>query len=365
MRPTSTAWPFAGGFVALIVYASLYPFEGWRDQGLMPWAFLTAPWPKYWTAFDVSTNVLAYVPLGFCLALGWLRHGGKKRWVWPWAIAASLLSLTLEGLQSYLPMRVASQLDWLANSVGAVLGVMLALGMQRMGWVMRWQSFRADWFMPQSTGAMFLLSLWPVALLFPLAVPFGLGHVQERLEEVLGEWFQGTPFLEWLPFRTIELEPLLPATEVLCMLFGLMTPVLVAFAVVRTPMRRWAVASLIVLLGVLTTSLSAGLTFGAQHALEWLTPTAQLALTLALVLSGFLSLWSPNFSQAALLVLLTVQLMVLNQGASDVYLVHNLQTWQQGQYIRFNGVAQWVGWLWPFVVLVWGLGRLSAKPLRG
>ena len=144
MRPTSTAWPFAGGFVALIVYASLYPFEGWRDQGLMPWAFLTAPWPKYWTAFDVSTNVLAYVPLGFCLALGWLRHGGKKRWVWPWAIVASLLSLSLEGLQSYLPMRVASQLDWLANSVGAVLGVMLALGMQRMGWVMRWQSFQAQ-----------------------------------------------------------------------------------------------------------------------------------------------------------------------------------------------------------------------------
>ncbi len=41
-RKTS-AWPLAQVYAALIVYASLYPFAGWRDQGIAPWAFLASP----------------------------------------------------------------------------------------------------------------------------------------------------------------------------------------------------------------------------------------------------------------------------------------------------------------------------------
>ena len=32
-------------FALLIAYASLYPFSGWRDNGLSPWAYLTLPLP--------------------------------------------------------------------------------------------------------------------------------------------------------------------------------------------------------------------------------------------------------------------------------------------------------------------------------
>jgi hypothetical protein len=69
----TTAWPLALATACLIVYASLYPFTGWRDQGLSPFVFLTAAWPRYWTGFDVSTNFLGYAPLGFLLAQ---RPGG-------------------------------------------------------------------------------------------------------------------------------------------------------------------------------------------------------------------------------------------------------------------------------------------------
>ena len=41
MRKTS-AWPLALVYLGLIVYASLYPFADWRDQGVVPWTFLTA-----------------------------------------------------------------------------------------------------------------------------------------------------------------------------------------------------------------------------------------------------------------------------------------------------------------------------------
>ncbi|MDE2584156.1 MAG: VanZ family protein, partial [Betaproteobacteria bacterium] len=56
-------------YTLLVIYASLHPFSGWRDLGLSPLAFLEAGWPRYWTGFDLTVNILAYVPLGFLLAL--------------------------------------------------------------------------------------------------------------------------------------------------------------------------------------------------------------------------------------------------------------------------------------------------------
>ena len=145
------------------------------------------------------------------------------------------------------------------------------------------------------------------------------------------------------------------------MVLGLMIPILLAYSVVTRLTRRWISAGFVIGVGVLTTSLSGGLTFGATHALGWFTVHAQVALGLSLVLSLALAWLSRPLVLAFLLLGLTIHLMVLNQGASDVYWAHNLQTWQQGQYIRFNGVAQWMGWLWPFGVLIWVFTRWSSS----
>jgi hypothetical protein len=56
-------------YTLLIVYASWYPFSGWRDMGLKPFDYLGARLPYYWTVFDVWTNVAGYVPLGLLLVL--------------------------------------------------------------------------------------------------------------------------------------------------------------------------------------------------------------------------------------------------------------------------------------------------------
>ena len=99
--------------LALIVYASLYPFDQWRDQGIWSWSFLAAPWPKYWLGFDVVANVLGYAPLGFLLTLSAMRMGWRTRVVTVTTFAAAVLSLAMEGLQSYLPARVPSLADFL------------------------------------------------------------------------------------------------------------------------------------------------------------------------------------------------------------------------------------------------------------
>ena len=77
LRKTA-AWPLVWIYALLIVYASLYPFDNWRIQGIAPWAFLTAPLPRYWTGFDVWSNVVGYAPFGFLLALA--LHRTRRRW---------------------------------------------------------------------------------------------------------------------------------------------------------------------------------------------------------------------------------------------------------------------------------------------
>ncbi|MDB5945978.1 MAG: putative rane protein, partial [Ramlibacter sp.] len=196
----TSAWPLAQAYAALIVYASLYPFSGWRDQGIAPWAFLASPWPKYWTGFDIAANLVGYAPFGFLLALSFLRRGGKP--VMPSnssaivvaTLVASLLSLCMEALQSYLPFRVPSNLDFALNALGALIGAAVAGGLELAGAIDRWSRFRLRWFVEDARGALVLLALWPFALLFPASVPLGLGQVFERLENGLAEWLLDTPF---------------------------------------------------------------------------------------------------------------------------------------------------------------------------
>ncbi len=36
------------------------------------------------------------------------------------------------------------------------------------------------------------------------------------------------------------------------------------------------------------------------------------------------------------------------QAPVDPYFAQSLQAWEQGRFIRFHGLAQWIGWLWPY-----------------
>ena len=148
-RSTST-WPLALALACLVAYASLYPFDNWRNQGLPVWAFLSAPLPRYWTWFDVAVNVLGYSLLGFLLALAVMRG---TDWGWPVMLAslgAALLSLSMEMLQGFLPSRVPSNLDLALNALGAWLGALAAYLLERLGALQRWGQFRRRWFTGQT-----------------------------------------------------------------------------------------------------------------------------------------------------------------------------------------------------------------------
>jgi VanZ family protein len=365
MRKTS-AWPLSQAYVALIVYASLYPFAGWRDQGIEPWAWLWSPWPKYWTAFDFIANFFGYMPLGFLLALGFLRRG-NPRFAAGSVLAAvgvatgssAVLTFCMESLQSYLPSRVASNVDFALNALGAFMGALVAAGLERAGAIDRWSRVRVRWFVDDARGALVLLALWPFALLFPAAVPFGLGQVFERLEAALAEWLTDTPFLDWLPVREVELQPLVPGVEMICVALGVIIPCLLGYCVVRSIGQRAIVAAGVIAVGVAATALSAALSWGPSHAWAWLSPQVQVGLIGAVLLAMALLPISRRGCAALVLLALMLHLSLLNQAPASAYFAHTLQTWEQGRFIRFNGLALWLGWLWPYVTLGYVLVRVS------
>lgn len=354
--------PLALAVVCLIIYASLYPFADWRNQGISPLRYVTAPWPKYWTGFDVGVNLLGYAPLGFLLALFLLHH--RRRVRWPVSVAVlcvGLLSLTMEGLQNYLPSRVPSNVDLALNTLGGLLGACAAWGLVRTGWLARWHGVSARWFAHDARGALVLLLLWPLALLFPAAIPMGLGQVFERLETTLADVLMDTPFLEWLPVRDIELQPLVPLAELLCVALGALIPCLLAYSVMGRlkPRLVFAVAALTV--GVLASALSAALSYGPEHAWAWLDEPVKAGVGLAAALA-LVFLRVPRRAAAALTLLaLAVQLGLLNQALADPYFAQTLQIWEQGRFIQFYGLVQWLGWLWPYAALLYMVVRISRR----
>lgn len=360
-RYKSAALPLALLYAALVIYASLYPFTGWRDVGVAPWAYLRAPLPQYWTRFDVGANLAGYAPLGFLLALAMMR----MRRGWPALTLATLcaaaLSLVLEALQTYLPLRVASNVDLALNAAGGLLGALVAFVLERLGAIDRWRRLRARWFVRNSRGALVLMALWPIGLLFPAPVAFGMGQVFERIEEGLAEMLDGTPFLGWLPVRDMELQPLLPGQEVMCVALGALVPCLLGYSVIRHRGRRALFALLALLAGVAVTALSAGLSYGPVNAWSWVHPPVQLGLWGALIGAALALSLPGRVIVPLLMVVLAAQVVLLNTAPQNPYFAATLQSWEQGRFIHFHGLAQWVGWLWPYAAFIYLASRIGGS----
>ena len=354
----SAAWPVTWMYVALVVYASLYPFSNWRDQDIAPWSYLFAPIARYWSGFDVAINIVGYMPLGGLLVLLALRTSQRDTPMVRAVLLASLLSLLMEGLQSYLPQRVASREDWLLNSAGAALGAGLAQAMVRWGWLAWWDDWRRRWLAPHSRGVLALLLAWPAALLFPAAVPFGVGQVWNRLTSYLES------FLPWE--MQAAASPgvatfLSPSSEILCVALGLLVPCLLGFCVVQATRHRVALVAVLLAVGSAATGLSAALSWGPDHIWAWLNPSTFSGVALGVAAALALVRIAAPVSASVALLALGLSVGLLNQAPDSPYFAQTLLAWEQGRFIRFNGIAQWLGWAWPYAAMGVALTHITGR----
>jgi VanZ family protein len=351
---------------ALIGYASLYPFIGWRWPADLGWLqLLNLPLPPWRDRFDLVVNLAGYAPFGALILVAGVRSGGTP---WRWWLAAvaigSGLSFAMEVTQQFLPGRFPSILDWELNSAGTLLGASLGVVLHRLALIERWQAARDRWFLRRSGGALALLLLWPLGLLFPAPFPLGLGLSWGRVQEVLVDWLLDVPWAQDLLEWVVDVpapegrEPQI--LEVLGMALGLLGPCLLGFSVTRPGWRRAVLAGCVALAGGVATTLSTALNFGPSHALAWVTPSVPLTWLVALGLAWAMVQAPQRLAAAAGLMVLSILMVLVAQSPEDPYFSLSLQAWEQGRFIRFHGLAQWLGWCWPLAATAWLLGRLAA-----
>ena len=367
-RHAAVASPFAALYAALIVYASLYPFAGWRLPTVNLATFLLQPWPRYWTAFDLVSNAVGYVPLGLLVGLVLCGRGWRA---WRAALGAALagaaLSLALELLQHFVPGRVPSNVDLGLNTLGAAVGGGLALVVHARGGVARLERFRDRWFTRRSAGGIVLLIVWPIGLLFPLPLPLGVGQVIARGRDALYEALQDTWAADWAEqwlAEPLNASGLGPGGEWLVVAFGMLAPCLVGYAVTSAGWRRHALVAVLVAAAAVTTTLSTALNFGPQHALAWATPRALAAIVVAVAVAAVLVRLPRRAAAAVGLMVLTALVVLVTQAPDDPYFAQTLQSWEQGRFIRFHGAAQWVGWLWPYAAIAHLLAMVGLRRER-
>ena len=364
---TSAAVPLALAWAVLVVYASLYPFSGWRaQQGPFDLGFLLLPWPRWIDRFDTAANLAAYVPMGTLVFAAAVRSGASsRRSAWLALAISAVLSYLLEMLQHLLPQRVPSRLDWLLNTAGAGAGVAVGLALDRLGLLAWWQGLRERWFAHASPTALTLLLLWPAGLLFPAPVPLGMGQALDRLREQVVFALLDTPWSSlidsWALADIVRVEPLPVPAEVSVTALGLLAPCLLAYTVTLGVWRR----ALLVLgaagVGLATTTLATALNFGPEHATAWITQRAWAGIGVGVAFALALVTVSWRGAAGLGLVVLTTLVALISQAPEDPYFAESLQAWEQGRFIHLHGIAQWIGWLWPYAVLVHLLGRIGSR----
>jgi VanZ family protein len=366
-RHRSSASLLALAWAALVVYASLYPFSGWRwPPGQQLQALLALPWPPWVLPFDLWSNFAGYVPLGALLLIAARRSGVAPALALPLAVLLPAgLSYATEVAQHFLPGRHPSLKDGAMNTLGAVAGALLGASLHRLRFIDRWHGLRERWFVRQSAGALALLALWPIGLLFPAPAPLGLGQVGEQLRTLLLTMLSDVPWADGV-YQLLDAAPpaaerLGPLAEGVVTALGLLGPCLLAYSVVAPGWRRAVLAAGALGLAALSMTLSTLLNFGPQHALAWMTPVTLPALLVASALAVALAPLGCRAVVGLALVALTGLVTLVAQAPANPYFALSLQAWEQGQFVRFHGLAQWIGWLWPYAAMGWLLSRLGVR----
>jgi VanZ family protein len=321
-----------GVWALLIAYASLYPFSPLRlpAEGAFT-AFLTRP--RYVIAFDVTLNVLAYAPLGILATLAFCAVGDRGRAMLKAVAFGVALSFAMETCQLFIPGRVASVYDVLANGAGTLLGALAfadpfySVVTRPLG---RWreQVLVAG---PWGDAGLVLLALWLIAQLNPALPFFGAGNIPAA-----GEGSPQGGVLEW------------SAVALGICGFGLFVSVLLAG-------EQGSLRVTLVLLSVALWLKFVGASFFLQPHFsdEWVTVGRFVGLAAGLgVLVPLRRLPRSGRAYVAMLAILAGALLSKIFGAySPLDELLRVFRWPYGQLANFATLTRFLHELWPFGAL--------------
>lgn len=177
MKPSSSGRLLAVGLVCLIgglaaiVYATLEPFAFIRRPltiALLPEYFGLAPN----SGLDLPRNLMLFMPLGFGLGVLLERRGlSRRRMLALVLVAGFLVTLTVELLQIFVPVRTPNVSDMLANTLGSGLGL-----------VCLWLWHRLDNWWLRARPYLTIGRITAVALVYALAILLLQAYLTARMQ---------------------------------------------------------------------------------------------------------------------------------------------------------------------------------------
>jgi VanZ family protein len=352
---TKNKAPLAGyvalAYTLVILYASLQPFAGWRMPPDEVLGFLTAPWPRYITASDIALNVVAYLPLGAMLYVA-LRPPLAPAFALALAtLLAAALSLVLESVQMFLPLRIASNVDLISNSAGAAAGalgvLLLTLWHNPLG-AWRRRLVRAD---TPGDCALFVVALWIVIQFHPSPLAFGSGNLRDALG--ITPLFMHTSQAYWLA------ETAVVALAVIVL--GIIVSLLMQS-------RRYALRAMLLtlLLTLAAKSVAAVMLGRGAGLLQWLTPGVAAGLAAGGVVVAVLVYLAPVPRTVVAMLCVVAGTVVVNIAPDNPYqtLPAYMLSAQPTHLANFGNIVRALSQCWPLAALLLLLALMHAGPAR-
>jgi VanZ family protein len=354
-RPSRLVPTALAAWTIALVWGSLFPMSGWRDRGAPLLGFLLDPWPRWWTAFDLVFNVAIYLPGGMLGAM-LLRHAGWRRAALPVALlACSAAALGLEALQSLLPGRVPSRMDWLANTAGALLGALLApWGERAVATGQRALDARQAIGATDSALGVLLLASWLVIQWPPQRLLFGQGDLQPLLASLLAFAGAGGHPASWrlAPAYTELLEALGVATT----LVGIG---LIVREVLPTRTPRAAVTAGLVCAAI-AIKLTGSASMGEARMPGWLTAGAQGGLLTGAVLLALLASARRRTRLSLAIAALAASAACSTLLPLDPYVASAQGARLAASWRNLEGLLRDAAMAWPCLAIAWCALRLRA-----
>ena len=328
------------GYALFIVYASLSPFSGWREQGIVFTEVLRLPLKLSYSLFDVILNFLSYIPFGLLVGLI-IRERCAALTTVLWAtLCGALLSAGMEYSQMYLPVRSSSNLDLLTNSAGMWCGSILAVSITSWtSWFASLTHWRNRLFNPEKEMdfGLALLALWMFGQINPTLPMLGNLFINEVARR---------------PFVTTIAEPF-NAWESLTVMLNLLMVGALLMTLLRSP-RRIAHTLLGVLGGVaLVKFIIAAILLKSSALLLWINGEAMLGIAAGMLLL-LIAVRLPRISLiywAAATTLCYFTLVNLDIPRNSPAISMKIYQWNQGHLRNYNGLAQTISLIFPVLLL--------------
>ncbi len=353
----SKASPFSRSclvaYLVLIVYASWYPFSGWQVNNLAAISDVIKQWPRYWTLFDVAMNIIGYIPLGLLIVFALYPRFQRFQAITFATILGTLLSMSMEGVQYFIPHRVTSILDLVTNAggtlIGAIAGAMLSSALLEKG---RLRLLRKQWLHQESSRELLVLGLWPLAQIYPQAYLFGLGQMLPIFSSWLDEFFNIDIDLGAFLLNGVELEAeefLLSETFITAC--GCTGAILICLFLLNRHAPKFWLACLLLLAALGSKALASALLFSPDVAFAWMTPGAKAGLLISVIMLYGFSFAPAQVQRRLAILMLFMSLALSNLIPSNPYFVLSMQNEVQGKFLNFYGAAQFLSIVWPLVAL--------------